>query len=514
MSTAKTLNNLFVNNAFAKGFWMLFLVLAAKALFIVFIIQTAGIYLSPDEAQYWTWSQNLDWGYYSKPPGIAWQIWLGTQLFGQTELGVRFFAVVIGFFQPLAVFTLARSAGLSWKAAFYSGLVMALVPLGWIGSLQSITDGGMVLFWTLASASLAASLNKGNAPNPLIIGLFVLCGALFKWPIYFFWIFYLIFRREFFSSQSIFKFLVGVAVSLLGLLPSLFWNWSHDWVTFRHVAAILQGGHGPSTSNAIEFLGAQMLLLTPPLFILAVYTAIFFIKNFKLLSPSLAFISGSFFGSLLAAVCLATFQKVQGNWIVFCYPLAIVWLAWFIFDLKGASKWWVKSGFIFSGILICLVFIFSQFPSLPYNPLKHQLGWDQLKIALQKHGYDPEEHFLVSDKYQTTSLLSFYSEKQKQAYFLNLGKNRNNQFSYWPTLQQDFPGGSGFFVWIENQPHLDRLELERLQWYLKELGSYFESVRFVAKEPLVGDEKKIIKGALLFYCKGCKEAAPSVSDLY
>ena len=25
-----------------------------------------------DEAQYWFWGQTLDWGYYSKPPLIAW----------------------------------------------------------------------------------------------------------------------------------------------------------------------------------------------------------------------------------------------------------------------------------------------------------------------------------------------------------------------------------------------------------------------------------------------------------
>ena len=27
-----------------------------------------------DEAQYWFWGQNLDFGYYSKPPMIAWVI--------------------------------------------------------------------------------------------------------------------------------------------------------------------------------------------------------------------------------------------------------------------------------------------------------------------------------------------------------------------------------------------------------------------------------------------------------
>ena len=33
-----------------------------------------------DEAQYWLWSQHLDFGYYSKPPMIAWVIRAATAL--------------------------------------------------------------------------------------------------------------------------------------------------------------------------------------------------------------------------------------------------------------------------------------------------------------------------------------------------------------------------------------------------------------------------------------------------
>ena len=35
-----------------------------------------------DEAQYWIWAQNLDWGYFSKPPLIAWMIALWQYLLG------------------------------------------------------------------------------------------------------------------------------------------------------------------------------------------------------------------------------------------------------------------------------------------------------------------------------------------------------------------------------------------------------------------------------------------------
>ena len=43
--------------------------------------------LYPDEAQYWLWSRTLDWGYYSKPPVIAWLIWSTTHVGGDAVGG-------------------------------------------------------------------------------------------------------------------------------------------------------------------------------------------------------------------------------------------------------------------------------------------------------------------------------------------------------------------------------------------------------------------------------------------
>src|ERR1700758_3012891 len=83
------------------------IILGIKAFLMLGIILYAGIGLGPDEAQYWTWSQYLDWGYYSKPPGIAWQIWLGTKIFGNTELGVRFVSIVLSCLSSFAIYALA-----------------------------------------------------------------------------------------------------------------------------------------------------------------------------------------------------------------------------------------------------------------------------------------------------------------------------------------------------------------------------------------------------------------------
>ena len=66
----------------------------ALFLFAVFIIraflwQSAGLDLSFDEAQYWTWSLNPAWGYYSKPPFLSWLIKGFTSLCGDSEFCIR-----------------------------------------------------------------------------------------------------------------------------------------------------------------------------------------------------------------------------------------------------------------------------------------------------------------------------------------------------------------------------------------------------------------------------------------
>ena len=63
------------------------------AMRVVFVL-ISPLELYADEAQYWRWGQALDWGYYSKPPMIAWMIQLSTSLFGDSESAIRILAPV------------------------------------------------------------------------------------------------------------------------------------------------------------------------------------------------------------------------------------------------------------------------------------------------------------------------------------------------------------------------------------------------------------------------------------
>jgi hypothetical protein len=218
--------------------------------------------------------------------------------------------------------------------------------------------------------------------------------------------------------------------------------------------------------------------------------------------------------SLCFFAVAACFQKIQGNWMVFAYPTGWVVLGWFFLEQGSEKMKWAQRGLGVSLALTIFLLLLSSFSLYPYrlNPFKHNTGWMVLQEALDRQGYNPDQDFLVSDKYQTASLLSFYSTGQKRAYFLNLQGIRKNQFSYWPSLQEEQKGKRGFFVWVENAPHLQQWQ-EKLHFYQARLQEFFEEVEILEMTPLIIEGDAVVKGALLFRCRNCKERLLSGSLL-
>ena len=42
------------------------------------------------ESYYWCYAEHPDLSYFDHPPMVAWQIWVGTALFGDNAIGIRF----------------------------------------------------------------------------------------------------------------------------------------------------------------------------------------------------------------------------------------------------------------------------------------------------------------------------------------------------------------------------------------------------------------------------------------
>jgi hypothetical protein len=323
-------------------------------------------------------------------------------------------------------------------------------------------------------------------------------------------------------------FLGGVLVSLAGLLPSAVWNMQHEWATFRHVGntiwsknsldvgttALIQG-------NFFEFLGAQAILFSPILFVLLVMGAWNFWKMRSAASKGVMFCAGVT-GVLLAFyLVLSLFKRLQGNWVDFAYPTAMVFVGWYAWDRQVRLRRWLIGGVVLSALLSFFALSIPYFQSqrmkvVPFkaNPFKHNVGSQNLALELQAAGYDSQQHFLVSDKYQITSLLSFYGTEQKRAYFLNLHGIRKNQFSYWPGMSQEQKGKTAFFVVIENMALDDQRWLTLEEEYKVLLAPYFMHVRFLGVRPLFYDNGRPVKGVMILKGIDYNGLEPEESGLY
>lgn len=137
--------------------------LALIAAFRIVALTVNGTDLFMDEAQYWAWSRELAFGYFSKPPLIAWIIHGTTALCGDGEACVRLPAVLLHLVTAFFVYAIAARL-YSDEVALWSGLGYALLPAVSLSSGIISTDVPLLAAWALALLAFAGLMSApGNA---------------------------------------------------------------------------------------------------------------------------------------------------------------------------------------------------------------------------------------------------------------------------------------------------------------------------------------------------------------
>ncbi len=446
-----------------QGFWLLLTLVTIWRIVYLFI---TPLDLVPDEAYYWDWGRHLSWGYYSKPPLIAWINGLSTALLGASAFSVRLPAVICGSLTLVALYGLACRM-FNARTAFWSVVIAVIAPGSAIINLIMTIDAPLVFCWSLALYLLWRGLENDGRFSWIF--LTILCcgvGLLAKQMMLFFPILTIIYLasnpKERHHLHRPWPYLLLI-LPLLFLIPDLYWNSQHDWITFQHTAHHFEGNHSfwRFITTLPDFIGGQLLLIAPLTWILFVGLAIVMTRKFGSLAGKFKFLI------LFSALPLAVFalmslrQRINANWPAVFYSTAFILIAAWISEQKifrpnlpvaiaePLASWrkifpWLLASGILLTILVYSLTFYMGHTSLgggskdPFHRLK---GWRELGQEIgqlvQNDGQKTSHTivgvpFIMAVTRQTASELAFYVKGQPRVYLWNDRPGRvTSQYDLW-----------------------------------------------------------------------------------
>jgi len=386
-----------------------------SAWLLLAVVQSASTELIADEAYYWVYSRFPAWGYFDHPPMIAVLIKSGYALFNN-ELGVRLICAL------LSAFTILITESLIGKRnpfLFYT-IVLSIGALQMVGFL-AVPDTPLLFFTALFFYTYRRFVQKINWQNALLLGFSI---ALLFYTKYHGLL--IVFFTILSNSKLLIRWqtwLAGFFVLLL-YAPHLYWQWNHDWMSFRY--HLFESNVSTyKFSYTTEYLLGQLLLAGPLAgFILLPAAFIYKPKDqtenalkFTLIGVYFIFLISSFRGI------------VETNWTMPALIPLIVLSHQFIVDKIS----WIKPLRILAFISLLLIIagrIYLIVDIGPNNSTKGRFHYNKTwaKTVAEKTGDLP---VVFNNSYQRASMFWFYSGKPSHSH--NPYWDRRNNYNFWPT---------------------------------------------------------------------------------
>ncbi len=263
-----------------------------------------------DEAQYWAYAQEPDWGYYSKPPLVAWLIRAVTLVAGDSIVALRAASPVCHALIGWLIFLAGRRL---WdgQTGFWAAIGYTAAPGVAYSSMLMTTDPVLMVLWAAALYALvrAGDTAPGHAAtgNPsgrrdrtrrknqagaggvaatrlvqrrwwIALGLAIGLGLLAKYTMIAFAIGALGYGLVSARGRDWTGALIAAGTALAVVFPNIVWNAQHGLATVAHVLSDADPGKGRFRPlELLEFGGAQFAVIGP-VFMAAILLAL---RHFK-----------------------------------------------------------------------------------------------------------------------------------------------------------------------------------------------------------------------------------------
>lgn len=339
------------------------LIVAAITLLRVAALAFDRTDLFVDESQYWFWGRNLDFGYYSKPPLIAWVIRAVTEMAGSDSVfWVRLPGPIFHGVTALILGALAARLFSAW-VALWVAVSYATVPFAALGSLLISTDTIMAPLFSLALLLHFRTIETGRAGAAALTGLAIGLAFLAKYAAAYFFVGAGLAALFVPSARGSLRNSLILAVAFVAtILPNVVWNLSHDFATLEHTLDNVGWVRGESWLSGVNpaglagFILSQFAVVGPVLFggllVGALRPGSERMRALVLLSlPALVF------------VCVqALLSRAYANWAIASYFSGILVAVPLLFD---RAPWALKLSLVVNGTIAVLLPILTMLAPVP-----------------------------------------------------------------------------------------------------------------------------------------------------
>ena len=449
---------------------------------VVRLLLGAVVPLFPDETYYWEWSRNLAAGYFDHPPVLAWMIRAGTFVFGDTAFGVRVLPILAGTGCAIAVARIARALG-GDAAGRLAAIIFTVIPIVAAGAVLATPDAPMLCAaaWALFAVLRALGVperaheDDGPAHGGAALRWWVIAGASIgvamssKYTSVFIPVgvaLAFIFHGKLQNRFGQIGPYVAVGVASLMMVPVLWWNATHDWVSFAfqlsHGLGAPKGGALGALNRELELVGGQIGLVSPILFFFALRAlrdaVRFSEEGFRLVLGVACLVPLAFF------IYSATRRSVEANWPAMAWVGAVALLA---SDPPHSPRMraWLGRGIVLAAALSAIVYVHVVVPIIPLPASRDQVakafGWDlvaatverkraAVRAGLGRGAPANDVAYIGAERYQDASEIAFHLADHPRVYAMNL-TGRANQYDLWPQFRDDAPLGATLILVLDDE---------------------------------------------------------------
>lgn len=383
-------------------------------LLLLFGLLQAGLSeIQDDEAYYWVYSRYPDWGYFDHPPMIAFLIKAGYAII-PNELGVRLFPVMLFVLSVLVMEKLtAPKNPLLFYAVFLSMATLQLT------AHMAVPDIPLLFFTALFFLCYQRFIRSSNFLNIFLLGLSIALLFYTKYQATLVVVLVVLSNPRLLLRKS---FWVASLFALLLFLPHLWWQYEHDWLSFKYHLLESNVNLYKIRYTLGYFLG-QLFLMGPIASLILVPAAILYKPKDKL-ENGFRFV---FIGTLVFFLLSSFRGKVEANWtapaLIVLIPLAYKFL-----EENPLRKW------LFRLLPLSLAFtLFGRIALIadiiPVHDIKLRYhSWKNWPTIMKEKTKGLP--IVFENSYQRASRYWFHTGQM--TYSQNSYKDRKNNFNFWP----------------------------------------------------------------------------------